>query len=93
MFYKMTTTLKSQVYYQHTFRAESSFIKLVNRLNSVYGISILVGYLMKILFIHTLDIWFMDEYFVGNILNKPEIICWNTVKWFRENNEIFLFDL
>ena len=25
---------------------------------------------------------FVNEYFVDNILNKPELICFHTIKWF-----------
>ena len=29
------------------------------------------------------NIWFVNESFDGNILNKPELIFLHTVKWFQ----------
>ena len=35
------------------------------------------------LFIHILNLIFVNEYFVDNILNKPKLICLLTFKWFQ----------
>ena len=52
-----------------------------------YGISTLIDYLIPnpvyiYIYIYP-DIWFVNEYFVGNILNKTDLICLHTVKWFQ----------
>ena len=47
--------------------------------NWLNGISTLGGYSMPNL-VYT---WFLSGWFVGNILNKPELICLRTVKWLQ----------
>ena len=49
-----------------------------------YGISTLVGYLMPHpLFTYKLNIWFVNEQFIGKIANKQELIYLHTIKWFQ----------
>ena len=35
------------------------------------------------MFINMLNLWFVNEYFVDDILNNPELICLHKIKWFR----------
>ena len=49
-----------------------------------YGVSTLVGYLMpNPVYASASNVRFVNEYFVGNILNKFELIYLHTVKWFQ----------
>ena len=50
-----------------------------------YAISTFVGYLSQILFIHILNIWFVIEYFVDNILKqaRAHLLAHNEMTWLR----------
>ena len=49
-----------------------------------FGISNLVGYLKSNpVDAYILYIWFVNKLFLGNILNKPELICLHIVQWFQ----------
>ena len=49
-----------------------------------YGISNFVGYLMlNPVYTYILNIWLVNEELLGDVSNKPELICLHTIKWFQ----------
>ena len=54
--------------------------RLVDWLSRFYGISIFVGYLMPNSVLYILNLRFINEYSVDNILDKRDLICLHTIK-------------